>query len=142
MRPIRYENGEIMQQDGKVYLTVTLRLQERMYQGVISWIPGTAEFDLTGALFYDSGDGRWCADVAASVLYHRGEQKWYLWVCSFNHGHVLAHAAFEGDPRFGVNVIDINLMPKASDDADITAFAKDYDDKKLLAEAERLYDDE
>ncbi len=31
---------------------------------------------------------------------------------------------------------------KTGINADITAFAKDYDDKKLLAEAERLYDDE
>ena len=122
MRPIRYENGEIMQQDGKVYLTVTLRLQERMYQGVISWIPGTAEFDLTGALFYDSGDGRWCADVAASVLYHRGEQKWYLWVCSFLHNHILGHSSFDGDPRFGVNVIDIQLMDPAKETDGMDAF--------------------
>ena len=76
MRPIRYENGEIMVEHGKVYITASIRMCKEMYQGVFSWIPGTAQFELTGALFYDSGDGKWCGDVAASVLYHRDERKW------------------------------------------------------------------
>lgn len=115
MRPIRYENGSVMVEDGRVYFTASIRMQAGCFQGVFSWIPGTAEFSLTGALFYDAGDGLWCGDVAASVLYHRAERKWLLWVCSFSHGHILAHADFQGDPRFGVNVIDVTLMEKASD---------------------------
>lgn len=122
MRPIRYENGEVMTEGGKVYLTVSLRLQAGCLQGVISWVPGTMEMELCGALFYDSGDGKWCGDVAASILYHREEKQWYLWVCSFAHDHVLGHACFEGDPRFGVNVIDLTLMPKAAEGADMTEF--------------------
>lgn len=122
MRPIRYENSEIMTVEGKVYFTASIRLQSECIQGVFSWIPGTSEFDLTGALFYDSGDGRWCGDVAASILYHRSERKWYLWVCAFSHGHILGHSEFEGDPRFGVNVIDITLMEKAPKDAEASEF--------------------
>ena len=81
------------------------------------------EIELCGALFYDSGDGKWCGDVAASILYHREDKKWYLWVCSFAHDHILGHSCFEGDPRFGVNVIDLTLMPKAAEGADISEFA-------------------
>ena len=115
--------------DGKLYLTASIRQEEQMFQGVFSWVPGTAQLELTGALFYDSGDGKWCGDVAASVLYHRELQQWYLWVCSFNHGHVLGHAAFSGDPRFGVNVIDITLMPKEENSGlkDFAAMAQDED---------------
>ena len=122
MRTIRYENGDVMFEGGKIYFTASIRMQAEMFQGVFSWIPATEEFELTGALFYDSGDGKWCGDVAASVLYHRGEKKWYLWVCSFAHEHILGHSCFEGDPRFGVNVIDIELMEKASEGADISEF--------------------
>lgn len=112
MRPIRYENGEILQEGGKVFLTMSVRMQAQAYQGVFSWVPGTCEFALVGALFYDAGDGCWGNDVAASILYHRGEKKWYVWLCSFCRGHVLAHGVAQGDVRFGVNVIDIELMQK------------------------------
>ena len=123
IRPIRYENGEVMVEYGKIYLTASIRMQETMFQGIFSWIPSTAELALCGALFYDAGDGKWCGDVAASVLYHRDEKLWYLWVCSFSHDHILGHATFEGDLRFGVNVVDIELMPKADEGAHITDFA-------------------
>ena len=123
IRPVRYENGSVMMEQGKIYFTASIRMQEEMFQGVFSWTPGTADVQLTGALYYDAGDGLWCGDVAASVLFHRERKEWLLWLCSFNHGHVLAHAAFEGDPRFGVNVIDVELMDKAPEGADISLFA-------------------
>ena len=122
MRPIRYENGDVMVENGHIYITASIRMQSEKFQGVFSWIPGTSEFELTGALFYDSGDGMWCGDVAASVLYHRGEKRWYLWICSFSHGHILGHSVFEGDIRFGVNVVDIKLMEKAGNDSKISDF--------------------
>lgn len=122
MRSIRYENGDVMIEQGKIYLTASIRMQAEMFQGIFSWTPGTAEFALTGALFYDSGDGKWCGDVAASVLYHRAEKRWYLWVCSFAHDHILGHAVFDGDPRFGVNVVDLQLMERANAENSIEDF--------------------
>ncbi len=122
IRPIKYENGDVMIEQGKIYLTASVRLQEGGFQGVFSWIPGTSVFDMTGALFYDSGDGCWCGDVAASLRFHREHRAWYLWVCAFSHGHMLGHAKFEGDPRFGVNVIDIELMKKGSASDSLTDF--------------------
>lgn len=119
LRPIRYKDGQVMMENGEIFLTASIRMQEQMFQGIFAWVPGTARFRLTGAVFYDSGDGKWCGDVAASVLYYRESRQWYLWVCSFNHGHILGHAAFGGDPRFGVNVIDLELMEAQTGDADI-----------------------
>lgn len=115
IRPIRYEDGTVMNENGKIYLTASIRMQAEMFQGIFSWVPGTAEFALTGALFYNSGDGKWCGDVAASLLYHREQKQWLLWVCAFSHGHILGHASFEGDVRHGVNVVDITLMPKGTE---------------------------
>lgn len=123
IRPIRYENGQAMIEQGKVYFTASIRMQAGTFQGVFAWMPGTANVELTGVLYYDAGDGLWCGDVAASILYHRERQQWYLWVCSFSHGHMLGHAVFEGDPRFGVNVIDIDVMPKAPEGSAIGTFA-------------------
>lgn len=122
MRTVRYENGEVMVENGKVYFTASIRMEAGGFQGVFSWIPTTSEFSLVGALFYDGGDHRWCGDVAASVLYHREKKLWYLWVCSFFHDHILGSASFEGDPRFGVNVVDIRLMEKADEGDSVTEF--------------------
>lgn len=129
IRPIRYENSKIMTENGKIYFTASIRGEKECFQGVFSWIPGTAEIELTGALFYDAGDGKWCGDVAASILYDRNTKMWYLWVCSFSHGHILAHSKFEGDPRFGVNVIDVSLMEKAESGAKISEFHAFQDDE-------------
>lgn len=122
IRPIRYENGEVMTEQGKIWLTISVRMEAGGYQGVVSWIPGTCTFELTGALFYDGGDDIWGNDVAASVLYHRENKQWYIWVCSFCRGHILGHAVAEGDVRFGINVIDITLMEKLPGGGDDTLF--------------------
>lgn len=74
MRPIRYENGEVMLEQGKIYFSASIRIWEGNYQGIFSWIPGTAEFELTGTLFFDCGDGRWRNYIASSILYHRDKR--------------------------------------------------------------------
>lgn len=122
IRPVKYENGDVIFENGKIYLTASVRMQEGAFQGMFSWVPGTAEISMTGAVFYDCGDGEWRGYVAPSVLYNRSYNKWYLWVSSFGHEHILAHADFSGDPRFGVNVIDVELMEKANEKSRFTDF--------------------
>ncbi len=129
IRPIRYENGEIVVEGGKVFLTASIRMQAECHQGIFSWVPGTADFELVGALFYDAGDGMWGNDVAASMMYDRNENIWKLWVCSFCHGHILGYAKFDGDVRYGVNVLDITLMEKLPDGGDENAFLGKIDDE-------------
>ena len=79
-------------------------------------------------MFYDCGDGKCCGDVAASIVYDRNSGKWLIWYCSFSHGHILAHASTESDPRFGVTVLDTSLMPSNSDSLDSDFFAKSGDE--------------
>lgn len=122
IRPVCYENGEVILENGRVFLTASIRFQQGGCQGVFSWIPGTAEFELTGVLFFDAGDGRWENDVASCLIFDRRAQKWLIWMCSFSHGHILGHAQFDGEPRFGRNVIDITLVPPLPEDADFTEF--------------------
>jgi len=123
MRPVKYENGDVLYEDGKVYFTASARLHEGNYQLIFSWIPGTEQFTLTGVLFFDSGDGRWNPYIASSLLYHRGKKEWYIWTSSFECGHILACGHFGGDPRFGVNVCDVKIMEETKDGTDIREFA-------------------
>lgn len=124
IRPVRYENGEIMMENGRVFLTFTIRMQAEKFQGVFAWIPGTAELELTGAVFYATGDGLIGKDVAASLMYDRNVSAWRLWVCSFDHGHILGHAQFEGDIRYGVNIVDITLMETKEGSLDTEFYGK------------------
>lgn len=123
IKAIKYENGDVIIENGKMYLTASVRMQEGTFQGVFSWIPGTMEFEFTGALFFDCGDDVWRNYVASAIVYHRGENKWLIWTSAFEHVKVLAHAAFEGDPRFGVNIVDVKIMEMAPAGADISVFA-------------------
>lgn len=122
IRPVKYENGDVITENGKMFFNASVRLQAGGYQGVFSWIPGTEEFELVGALFFDTGDGCWCSDVATSLVFDRKTSKWLLWVCSFSHGHILGRASFEGEPRFGKNVVDIELINLLEDNDDDTVF--------------------
>lgn len=110
MRPMRYENGAPISADGRIYFTMSSRAEEGAYQSVISWLPGSADFRLEGAIFYDTGDGIWGGDVAASVIYDRVSETWMVWYCSFSHGHILAHGETSADLRHGINIINTTLM--------------------------------
>ena len=138
IRPIKFENGDPMIEQGRLFFTASIRLQEGTFQGVFSWIPGTADFQMTGALFYDCGDGKWRNYVAPVILYHREKKEWYVWVSSFEHEHILAYGAFLGDPRFGVNIVDVKIMPKATDSSDMSTFVgfKGDEDPDLIYDTE------
>ena len=121
IRAVCYENGEPIFENGKIYFTSSIRMQEGGFQGVFSWTPSTSNIELTGALFFDCGDGFWRNYLASSLLYNRETKEWYIWTSSFEHKHILCYASFTGEPRFGVNVIDVSMMePAANEDA--TAF--------------------
>lgn len=122
IRPIKFENGDTIYENGKIHFSASVRLESGGFQGIFSWIPGTAEIEMTGALFFDNGDGIWRNYVASAILYNRKEKLWYLWVVSFGYKHILAHAAFDGDPRFGVNVVDVHVMDEAEAGTDFTEF--------------------
>ena len=138
-RPVKYEDGTVIHEGGKVYFTGTIRLQAGGYQGIFSWVPGTAQFEMTGALYFDCGDGFWRGYLASALVYHREWKKWLIWTSSFEHEHILAYGSFDGEARFGVNVVDVALMEKAGEHGDRTDFLgfKGDEDPDLVYDAEK-----
>ena len=123
IRPFRYENGDVIMENGRIFLTFSARMAAGGHQGVLSWVPGTADFRMEGALFYSVGDGYTHGDVATAFVYDRRAKKWHLWQRSAAAGHVLAYATFDADVRYGVNIIDVNPLPLIeSENFDETAF--------------------
>lgn len=128
-RPLKYEDGTLIHENGKVYFTASIRTHAGNYQSIFSWVPGTMQFEMTGILFFDHGDGFWRGYIASCLLYHREKKQWYVWVSSFEHDHILAYGSFEGDPRFGVSVADVTIMDRASDGAAFTDFVSFFRDE-------------
>lgn len=113
MKPIRYTDGTTMIRDGKIYMTMSSRAGSGGYQSIVSWIPGTCEFALEGALFFDvDGKNRISGDIASCVLYDREKSEFLIWMCAFSSGHILGHGRTDSDILRGISVIDISLMER------------------------------
>ena len=121
-RAVRYEDGSVICEGGKIYFTASIRTHAGNYQAIFSWVPGTMRLEMTGCLFFDHGDGYWRGYIASILLYNRRAEKWYVWTSSFEHAHILAYGQFDGDPRFGVNVADVTIMEKADKETPETEF--------------------
>ena len=124
VRPFRYENGDIFMESGKVFIAFSVRAECGGYQGVLSWVPGTAEFEMTGAVFFAIGNGRIYNDVASAFVYDRNDKIWRVWQRSGAGGHVLAYSEFKADVRYGVNIVDVKPLPLMT--------AENLDDHVLL----------
>lgn len=142
LRPVHWENGDVLYENGKVYLTFSVRMQENAFQGILSWVPGTSQIEFTGALFFDCGDGKWRNYLASSLLYNRKDGKWYIWLSAFENQVRLAYGKFEGDPRYGVNVVDVTVMPAATETntyQDFVGFHADEDPDFYYNEEEGMW---
>ncbi len=141
IRAICYENAEPIFENGKIYFTASIRMQEGGFQGVFSWTPSTSNIELTGALFFDCGDGFWRNFLASSLLYNRSTKEWYIWTSAFEHKHILCHGVFQGEPRFGVNVVDVTSMRAATQEkfAEFVGFKGDEDPDFYYNEAEKQW---
>ena len=128
-RAVKYVDGTVIHENGKIWFTGSIRTHAGNYQAIFSWVPGTMKIEMTGALFFDHGDGYWRGYIASSLVYHRQAKKWYVWTSSFEHAHILAHGEFEGEPRFGINVADVTLMERAGADDPDTAFLGFFQDE-------------
>lgn len=142
LKPVCYENGEVLHENGLIYLTFSIRTQENGFQGIFSWVPGTSQFNLTGALFFNCGDGILRNYLAASLMYNRKAGQWYIWVSAFEHQLRLAYGAFEGNPLYGVNTIDVTVMDAAREGdryEDFVGFKADEDPDFFLNEKDGLW---
>ncbi len=113
IRPFKYENGDLIMENGRVFLSISSRLARGSYQSVLSWLPGTADFKMEGAIFYSHGEKseKIYSEVAASYVFNRMDNKWHVWVRDGSAGHVLSYGCFDYDIRYGINIVDVEPLP-------------------------------
>lgn len=115
-RPIKYEDGSIMQEDGKVFICATVRGAgiNSAYQGVFKVDPSTAHVEMIGALFNLRNTSVPYNDNAGNVIYDRNEHKWLIMFIGHSDDGTGTRYAWQGetntDPRYGVHNIKTQRM--------------------------------
>ena len=142
IRPFKYENGDLVMENGRVFLSISSRLAKGSYQSVLSWLPGTADFKMEGAIFYTHGEGstKIHSEVAASYVFNRMDNKWHVWVRDGSAGHVLSYGCFDYDIRYGLNIVDVTPLPLMSEaelDDTVLLGKKGDEDPDFTYDAER-----
>jgi len=127
IRPVKYENGEVLIENGTMYFTYSARFESHCMQQIMSYRLSTCEIKLIGAMLFDCGDGRWCDDVATSLICDRTASMWRIWMCAFSHVHVLGYGETANDPRFGINVIDVKPLDFVDSDLKFGGWKQDED---------------
>ena len=87
------------------------------------------QLEMTGVLFFDNGDGFWRGYIASSLVYDREKKLWYIWTSSFEHEHILAYGTCDADPRYGIGVVDVTVMPRSKEGDKMTDFVGFFRDE-------------
>lgn len=128
IRPVRFEDGSVIIENGRMFFTVSSRMGTKNYQSVLSLKKDSCEFNLEGAILFDYGDGVLNGDVATSLIFDRNKKEWLFWTCAFSQGHILACGRTENDPRFGVNVLEAEVMGPIGENPDTDFLGKTGDE--------------
>lgn len=111
IRPIKYEDGKPIRDNGRLYFTVTIRQQIISYVGVVSLLPTTSDIKLEGILTFSYDDYKYSYnDLTPTIIFDRTSNKWIVWNTSGNNFHILARTYVDDDVRFGINKINSKLM--------------------------------
>lgn len=110
IRPIKYEDGCPILENGKMYFTLSARTQNNSYQTVVRWTIDTNEFDMVGIILFTYDGVKIYNDVASCLVYDRINSEWIIWNTAHNCGHISARTKLNTDVRFGYNIIKTELV--------------------------------
>lgn len=110
---IHYEDGEPIVVKNKIWLAMTTRGYAPIpasHQGIYSFDLTTHEWELTGDMCFDKGDGIKRPWHATDVFFDRTDQKWKFLTTSHGDDHKIYYGIFNKDPRFGITEAQANLL--------------------------------
>ena len=106
---IQYSDGTPLIKDGRLYLCLTTRGFERIfdsYQGVYSIDLASYEVRLEGALFFGKGDGIMYGFHATKVVYDKESNKFMVITTTHEDTHTLAYCSTSADLLHGVHYLE------------------------------------
>ena len=106
---IQYKDGTPLIRDGRLYLCLTTRGFERIfdsYQGVYSLDLASYELRLEGALFFGKGDGIMYGFHATKVVYDPDTEQFLVMTTTHEDTHTLAWAATKSNLLHGLHYLE------------------------------------
>ena len=106
---IQYSDGSPYIKDGRLYLCLTTRGFERIfdsYQGIYSIDLASYEVRLEGALFFGKGDGIMYGFHATKVVYDKEKEQWMVITTTHEDTHTLAWCSTKADLSSGVHYLE------------------------------------
>jgi hypothetical protein len=114
IRPITYENGDPMLDQGRLWYTMSIRGRALPHhiQGVFSLDPTVFDIKLEGVVLFDRNDGILRNEIASHIFYDRNEKVWHGLTTGFSayafpekEKKQLLAVSSTKDPRFGFSVM-------------------------------------
>jgi len=100
---LHYDDGAPIIEGNKIWVAMTTRAYDtQLYQGIYSYDLETKEWELSGTLVFNKGDGLMRQWSASDVFYDRSEKKWKIFTVSHRDDHMLYSGESTVDPRFGL----------------------------------------
>jgi hypothetical protein len=114
IRPITYENGDPILDQGRLWYTMSIRGRALPHhiQGVFSLDPTVFDIKLEGVILFDRNDGILRNEIASHIFYDRNEKVWQGLTTGFSayanpekEKKQLLAVTSKKDPRFGFSVM-------------------------------------
>lgn len=112
---LHYEDGEPIIEGNKIWVALTTRgYGTQLYQGIYSYDLETKEWQISGTLVFNKGDGLIRQWAASDVFYDRKSKTWKVFTVSHRDDHMLYSGETQKDPRFGLTEISCSKVNYAS----------------------------
>lgn len=112
---LHYEDGAPIIEGDNIWVAMTTRgYDTQLYQGIYQYNLVTKEWNITGTLVFNKGDGLIRQWSASDVFFDRTDGKWKIFTVSHRDDHMLYAGETPVDPRFGLVEIPCSKVKYAS----------------------------
>jgi len=99
---LHFEDGAPIIEGNKIWVAMTTRAYDtQLYQGIYSYDLETKEWEVSGTLAFNNGDGLIRQWSASDVFFDRRDETWKIFTVSHRDDHMLYSGESKVDPRFG-----------------------------------------
>ncbi|MDR1331595.1 MAG: T9SS type A sorting domain-containing protein [Tannerella sp.] len=132
-RVLHYEDGAPIIVDNKIWLAMTTRGYDPIpssHQGIYCYDLASKEWQLTGDMSFDNGDGLKRPWHATDVFFDRNDRQWKFLTVSHGDDHKIYSGACDKDPRFGITENTARVLDCGISQGEDPSIIYDADAKK------------
>jgi hypothetical protein len=132
-RVLHYEDGAPVIVNNKIWLAMTTRGYDPIpssHQGIYCYDLTTKEWQLTGDMSFDKGDGLKRPWHATDVFFDRNDRQWKFLTTSHGDDHKIYFGICDKDPRFGISENTVRVLNCGIDQGEDPSIIYDGNAKK------------